>query len=294
MKRTRYAEALFVAIMAVTALSVLPVIAAGTMDTTTQPAQPGAGPDAMAMDQPRGTISLSITDSGIIVPSGQMHYGQYNVSITNNSSQPRGLVMMGTDLGGTPYRRFISVLRPGTSTNFDFFFAPGDVTFRDFMSASRTQTAYTNVRYGTFSSSLNFFAPPGSPAAPAGPGAGPGTVIEARGEVGTVGVVHGTIPIRITNNAIVKDVGEAPFGTYVVRLTNDSSRSRGLLFTGIDLCCTRYWRYSSILRPGQTSEFRFFFAPGKVEIYDFLSATKKATAVTNVERGPLSSSIIFQ
>ena len=105
-------------------------------------------------------------------------------------------------------------------------------------------------------------APPPIPTAtPAMPARGPTTAIS-------------NMAISLTNTGIKKTIGEAPYGLYSVKITNDSSRAMGLYFTGIDLCCTEYNRYSNVLRPGHSQTFRFYFAPGKVTFKDFLSAEK--------------------
>ena len=100
--------------------------------------------------------------------------------------------------------------------------------------------------------------------------------------------------ISLTDAGIQKTIGEAPFGLYQITLSNDSSRSRGLYFTGMDLCCTEYNRFSNILRPGQSQTFRFYFAPGKVVFKDFLGGQKTRTAYSNVRWGDHSSSIVFR
>ena len=118
----------------------------------------------------------------------------------------------------------------------------------------------------------------------------PTPAMPARGPTTTIS----TMAISLTNTGIRKTIGEAPFGLYAVKITNDSSRSRGLYFTGIDLCCTEYNRFSNILRPGQSQTFRFYFAPGKVVFRDFLSADKTRRAYTDVQWGGHSSSIVFK
>ena len=105
---------------------------------------------------------------------------------------------------------------------------------------------------------------------------------------------RGTIDVSLTNTRIVKKVGEAPSGLYDLSITNNSSTPRGLIITGIDLCCTIYTRYSKILRPGGKQIFRWYFAPGKAHIKDFVGAVKTKTSYTRVKLGGHSSSIMFQ
>lgn len=128
---------------------------------------------------------------------------------------------------------------------------------------------------------------PGIPAVPASPG-GP-----ARGPEDFEAPL-GTISMSLTNDGIQKAVGTAPYGPYMIQVMNNSSRARGLVFTGVDLAGNQFTRYTNILQPGQSTSFQYFFAPGKVVIRDFLSGQRTATAFTNVNIGPLSSSIVFQ
>lgn len=104
---------------------------------------------------------------------------------------------------------------------------------------------------------------------------------------------RGTIDVSLTNTGIVKTIGETPTGLYDIRITNNSSRARGLVLSGIDLCCTPYVRFSELLRPGRTQIFRWYFAPGKVVFRDFVGGTRTSTSWTNVRFGGHSSSVIF-
>lgn len=105
---------------------------------------------------------------------------------------------------------------------------------------------------------------------------------------------RGTIEISLTNTGIKKTMASAPSGLYVVTITNNSSRRRGLEITGADLCCTFYTRFSTLMGPGGTQSFRWFFAPGKAQFRDFLSGTRTKTSFTNVRYGGHSSSIVFE
>jgi len=105
---------------------------------------------------------------------------------------------------------------------------------------------------------------------------------------------RGTINVSLTDSRIVKKIGEAPSGLYDLSITNNSSTPRGLVITGTDLCCTIYTRYSQILRPGGKQIFRWYFAPGKAHIKDFVGGVKTKTSYSNVKLGGHSSSIVFQ
>lgn len=104
---------------------------------------------------------------------------------------------------------------------------------------------------------------------------------------------RGTIDISLTNTGIAKQVAETPTGLYDLNITNNSSRPRGLVITGIDLCCTAYTRFSQVLPPGGSQVFRWYFAPGKVQFRDFTGGTRTKTSYTHVSFGGHSSSLVF-
>lgn len=104
---------------------------------------------------------------------------------------------------------------------------------------------------------------------------------------------RGTINVSLTSTGIRKTIGEAPTGLYDLRITNSSNRTRGLVISGIDLCCTPYTRFSRLLRPGQSQVFRWYFAPGKVQFRDFTGGARTATSWTNVRYGGHASSLVF-
>ena len=116
-----------------------------------------------------------------------------------------------------------------------------------------------------------------------------------RGAAPSVGTQEplGTIDISLTNSGIRKQVGEAPSGLYVVTIINNSTTHRGLVMTGSDLCCTIFTRFSQIIKPGERQSFRFYFAPGKVQMRDYLSGRRTGTGLVDVKYGSNTSSIIF-
>lgn len=125
---------------------------------TGPPLRTGRGPvpPRVTAQGPMGAITISLNDDGISSDFSQGAYGLYDVTITNNSTRTRGVVMSGLDLCCSDYTRFSSLIGPGGSQTFRWYFAPGNVTLRDFTSGVKTRTAYTNVRYGGHSSSLIF------------------------------------------------------------------------------------------------------------------------------------------
>lgn len=122
---------------------------------------------------------------------------------------------------------------------------------------------------------------------PSGAGRGPATPM-----IGTESP-RGTISISLTNTGIRKAIGETPTGLYDLRITNNSRSTKGLVISGFDLCCTRYTRFSQLLRPGQSQVFRWYFAPGKVQMRDFSGGMRTSTSWTRVRYAGHSSSIVF-
>lgn len=104
---------------------------------------------------------------------------------------------------------------------------------------------------------------------------------------------RGTINVSLTNTGIQKSTGEVTTGLYDLKITNNSSRSRGLMISGIDLCCTSYVRFSHMLRPGQSQIFRWYFAPGKVQFKDFTGGVRTSTSWTKVKFGGHTTSVVF-
>lgn len=142
-------------------------------------------------------------------------------------------------------------------------------------------------------------AEPEAPAAPAAPevttperepptGMGPVRLMEAAGKP------LSTIDITLTDTSIRKKMASMASGLYEVRVTNDSSRTQGIVYRGTDLCCTEYVRFSTMIMPRETQSFRWYFAPGKVTMRNYLGARKTGSGFTDVTYGRLSSSIAFR
>jgi len=58
-------------------------------------------------------------------------------------------------------------------------------------------------------------------------------------------------------------------GLVMFTVVNNSLRSRGLILRGVDVAGHPVYRYTSLLRPGQSTSFQMFVAPGKWQIVDF-------------------------
>lgn len=123
-------------------------------ETVTTTTTPPAGRGPVGSDVVRNlTITLN---SGGIATSGDTEPGPYVVTVRNNSSVGRGLVMQGIDKCCAPYTRFTRELAPGASTQFRWYFPPGPVTIRDVLDARKVPTAYANVELGGHSTTVTF------------------------------------------------------------------------------------------------------------------------------------------
>ena len=116
-------------------------------------ASQGRGPAPQAAMTP---LNIVLTGSGMRAGFSRARRGLYQITVTNSSSRPTGIVMSGTDICCTEYNRFSTLIKPGQSHRFRFYFAPGRVTFKDFLSATRTKSGFTNVRYAGHSASIVF------------------------------------------------------------------------------------------------------------------------------------------
>lgn len=88
----------------------------------------------------------------------------------------------------------------------------------------------------------------------------------------------GSLMIHLTDKGIHKTVGTAQFGLYDITVKNTSKKAQGLYMTGTDICCTDYRRFSTILKPGASQKFKFYFAQGKVTMRPFCCAIKTPTS----------------
>lgn len=100
--------------------------------------------------------------------------------------------------------------------------------------------------------------------------------------------------ITITDNSIDIPSGALTGGPFDVTIVNNSQCARGLLMTGRDICCSPFIRFNKVLDAGESMTFRWFFAPGDVNLKDFTCASHVARSLTDVSLGGLSAKITFQ
>ena len=83
--------------------------------------------------------------------------GLHLVTITNETSSPRGIVIKGIDKGVSPYVRFTKVLQPNQSVTFRWYF-PDDrtVTVKDLLRCVHVQRTCALPKTGGMVSSIAF------------------------------------------------------------------------------------------------------------------------------------------
>lgn len=114
-----------------------------------QPEPVGRGPSLCnTASQEVNQLTINITDNAIEVSNESLKTGPYEVTIVNDSQCTRGLLMKGRDVACSPFIRFNQVLDPGEKTTFRWYFAPGEVTLKDFTCASHFARSLTDVSLG--------------------------------------------------------------------------------------------------------------------------------------------------
>jgi len=112
---------------------------------------------AFAQELTANRVTITITDNGINDNLSQPLGGLYIVTVRNDSSAPRGLVMKGIDRAVSPYIRFSPVLQPGSQVTFRWYF-PSDrkVAIRDLLCCNHAQRSCVVAGFGGLTTSLTF------------------------------------------------------------------------------------------------------------------------------------------
>lgn len=102
-------------------------------------------------------LMITITDSGISTSIDQPAGGLYNVTVRNDTSGYRGVVMRGPDIGASRYIRFSSVLAPGASQSFRWYFASdGTVNLRDLLRCVHGKMTCVSAGVGNMTKTVDF------------------------------------------------------------------------------------------------------------------------------------------
>jgi hypothetical protein len=109
---------------------------------------------------------------------------------------------------------------------------------------------------------------------------------------GTIGA--DPIAITITNGGIVTNVEEPQGGLYVVTVKNDTCDARGIVMKGLDRGGSRYVRFTKVLGPGETQQFRWYFPVDRsIKLRDLMSCTHEKMTCVVAGYGGMTRSIHF-
>lgn len=132
-------------IVAVGALIALPVFV-----NAAQARQQADAPEYMHM-------TITITDTSLSGSVDKPVGGLYILTVRNDSSNARGLVIRGTDYCCSPYTRLVKILRPGQQKTFRWYFPDQrSVEIRDLIRCDPAPTACSPWVPGEKSLTLRF------------------------------------------------------------------------------------------------------------------------------------------
>lgn len=142
-------------LLAISALMLLPAVLLA--NGVSQPAMTGAGPAITRAQDIQGSMTIRLTDQGIIRDATSSEGGFYIVTVRNDTSDHRGIRMTGDDLAGSPFVRFTKVLAPGQSETFGWFFTPQSSTMVvDLLTCRPAARTCAVADIGNMSAVLNF------------------------------------------------------------------------------------------------------------------------------------------
>ena len=94
-------------------------------------------------------VAISLTNKGIVAMPDALKGGNYLLTVKNNTSEARGVEMIGIDSASSPTVRYTKILRPGKSEAFRWYFAKGKTVYvRDVMSCAHDQRSCMAVTFG--------------------------------------------------------------------------------------------------------------------------------------------------
>lgn len=94
-------------------------------------------------------VTVALTSEGIVATPTSLSPGNHLLTIENNTSEPRGIEMIGIDSRTSPTVRYSKVLRPGESETFRWFLAPGKTVYvRDILTCGHDQMSCMLVTFG--------------------------------------------------------------------------------------------------------------------------------------------------
>lgn len=106
--------------------------------------------------------------------------------------------------------------------------------------------------------------------------------------------IKGTLTFTISDEGITSSSTHPAGGPYNVVIHNSSSKNKGIVMMGDDLCCSPYLRFTKVLAPGQQQTFRWYFPAGRtVTLKDLEYCVHAARSCSRFVVGDMSTSIPF-
>ncbi len=109
----------------------------------------GSKAQQTAYNKVAAKVAITLTSKGIVVTPGTLKGGDYLLTVKNSTSEPRGIEMIGIDKASSPTVRYTTILKPGKSETFRWYFAKGKTVYvRDIMSCTHDKRSCTVVAFG--------------------------------------------------------------------------------------------------------------------------------------------------
>lgn len=216
---------------------------------------------AVAQDQnssamfEQSTATITLTDSGLTITPENLNPGPVTYTVENQSAKARGVVVTGRDRANSPIVRYSARIMSGKSTTMNFWLYEGATyTFRDYTTrAIRGGKMAYDTTY-----SMHYTVPNPYPL-----GRGP----QYEEKTGT---------ITITNSGMEVSPTATSLGPIMFTITNETQKARGIFITGEDRANSPIFRYSKVVRPGQSVKMSFWLYEGKT--YKVQDYTRRITA----------------
>jgi len=101
-------------------------------------------------------VTIALTNRGIVATPATLKPGNHLLTVTNKTSEARGIEMIGIDTQSSPTVRYSKILQPGKSEQFRWYFAHGKTVYvRDVMSWTHVKTGYTTVTFGNMRKAID-------------------------------------------------------------------------------------------------------------------------------------------
>jgi hypothetical protein len=101
-------------------------------------------------------VTMAMTSKGFVATPNSLKPGNHLLTIKNNTSDARGLEMIGIDKESSPTVRYTKILQPGKSEQFRWFFATGKTVYvRDILNCGHDQRSCMMVTFGHFSKAID-------------------------------------------------------------------------------------------------------------------------------------------